>query len=132
MLRSALGDFSHRAREQSDHDRCAERDLEGQHSTLLAGSIVANILRRLVNIELICAALLALALIAHPFVIDLGGSSQALASNRAAAVLRSLMFVGAAGIVVFDWLVVWPRLLKFRTEYIDHADEPEIANRGER
>ena len=30
--------------------------------------------------------------------------------------------------VAFDRLVVWPRLLRHRQTYLDHADEPEVAN----
>ena len=73
-------------------------NLEGQHSTLLAGTIVANLIQRLLTVELICGSALLLALIAHPFVIDMSAGSDPLSSNRAAAVLRSILFLGAVGI----------------------------------
>src|SRR5437764_11366292 len=38
------------------------------------------------------------------------------------------MFIGAVGFVLFDWLLVWPRIRQYRDEYVEHADEPEIAN----
>src|SRR6188472_1825196 len=38
-------------------------NLEGQHATLLAGTIVSNLLARLAKIEIICAAIILLALI---------------------------------------------------------------------
>ena len=38
------------------------------------------------------------------------------------------MFVAAVAFSVYDWRVIGPRLQKFRQTYIDHADEPEVAN----
>ena len=29
---------------------------------------------------------------------------------------------------MYDWRAVWPKVWKFRQEYIDHADEPDVAN----
>src|SRR6266446_2922425 len=46
-------------------------NLEGQHGTLLAGTIVANLIQRLLAVELICGGALLLMLIVQPFVIDL-------------------------------------------------------------
>jgi hypothetical protein len=31
-------------------------------------------------------------------------------------------------LVFYDWRFVWPRIDEHRKKYIDHADEPEIAN----
>src|SRR5207253_632524 len=42
-------------------------NLEGQHSTLLAGSIVANLLSRVAQVELICAGVVLLALLLYFF-----------------------------------------------------------------
>jgi hypothetical protein len=104
-------------------------NLEGQHGTLLAGTIVANLIQRLLSVELICGTALLLMLIAQPFVIDLSRDpNNPLSNNIAAAVLRAVLFLGAAGIVIYDWRVLWPRIAKHRTRYIDHADEPEVAN----
>src|SRR6476620_11474563 len=64
-------------------------NLEGQHGTLLAGSIVGDILDRLSRVELICAGVLLLMLIAQPFLIDLRGQ------NLTAAILRSAMYLAA-------------------------------------
>ena len=30
--------------------------------------------------------------------------------------------------MLYDWRIVWPRIVRFRDQYIDHADEPEVAN----
>ena len=37
------------------------------------------------------------------------------------------VYLAATGIVAFDFWVAWPRIQRLRAEYIDHADEPEIA-----
>ena len=103
-------------------------NLEGQHATLLAGSIVGELLRRMVNVELICAGVLLLASIIQPFVIDVSPGNDALSSNLTAAILRTILILAAAAIVVYGWRVTWPKLTKYRKQYIDHADEPEIAN----
>jgi hypothetical protein len=83
---------------------------------------VGNILDRLARVELICGGVLLLMLIAQPFLIDLRGQ------NLTAAILRSVMFLAAVALVVYDWRVVWPKIQRHRAEYIEHADEPELAN----
>jgi hypothetical protein len=97
-------------------------NLDGQHSTLLAGKIVFNLIERLLSVEIICAAVVLLALIVQPFVIDLGGD------NKVSAIVRSILFVASAGVVFFDWQFVWPKIRADLQTYLDHADEPEIAN----
>ena len=98
-------------------------NLEGQHGTLLAGSIVANLLGTLIRVELACAAALLVAILGQWLLIPLN-NFQALLF----AILRSTLFVAAVVVVVYDWRVVWPKVWKYRQEYIDHADEPEVAN----
>ena len=98
-------------------------NLDKQHSTLLAGSIVANLLNLLVRVQLACAAALFITMIVQWIYIDHSSGTQLWA-----AILRSAMFIAAVVLAVYDWLVVWPRVQQFRQEYIDHADEPEIAN----
>jgi putative Mn2+ efflux pump MntP len=97
-------------------------NLEGQHGTLLAGSIVGNLLGRLAQIEFICAFALLVTLGAQMFMIDLDGP------NRTASILRWVLYVAAVMVLLFDWQVVAARIRKFRAEYIDHADEPDVAN----
>ena len=97
-------------------------NLEGQHGTLLAGSIVGNLLARLSLIEFICAFALLVTLGAQMFMIDLDGP------NRTASTLRWVLYVAAVCVLMFDWQVVAARIKRFRTEYIEHADEPDIAN----
>jgi hypothetical protein len=97
-------------------------NLDGQHSTLLAGTVVFNLVARLLQVELICGAALLLSFIAQTFVIDLHGD------NGLAAIIRGGLFVLAMGAVLVDWKFVWPKIQSSRSEYIDHADEPEVAN----
>lgn len=95
-------------------------NLEGQHGTLLAGTIVANLLTGLRRIELACAAGLLVAIVVHWFL--------PLNEDLIARFLRSILYLTAVGIVVYQWRVVWPRIERHRKEYIDHADDPDIAN----
>ena len=97
-------------------------NLDGQHSTLLAGSIVANLLEVLTRFELYCAAGLFLGLMGQWFLVD--KSSWSLI----AMVLRTSLYFAAVITVIYDWRIVWPKIQKYRQEYLDHADEPDIAN----
>lgn len=97
-------------------------NLEGQHGTLLAGTIVSQLLVTLARVQLVCGIGLAIAFIAQFFLIDLNGN------NLTAMTIRLVLFIIAAGVVIYDRTVVWPNLQRFRQEYLDHADEPEIAN----
>jgi hypothetical protein len=97
-------------------------NLEKQHSSLLAGDVVANILRLFSNVQLACGAALLITLIAQWGVMDLEWQ------NRIHAIIRSVLFFAAAGVVLYDRYFVWPRLMQHRQTYLDHADEPEIAN----
>jgi hypothetical protein len=102
-------------------------NLEGQHATLLAGSIVGNVLLRLSQVEMVCAVALVLALIAQFFVADMSGTGLT-ESNLTAAVIRCVLTVAAAAVVAYDRYVVWPAIQRHRTTYVEHADEPEVAN----
>jgi hypothetical protein len=97
-------------------------NLEGQHGTLLAGSIIGAMVARLARVQLICGAALLLTLIAHFFLADLTGA------NRTAAVIRMALFFAAAAISLYDAWVVWPQAWRHRQEFIDNADEPDVAN----
>ena len=97
-------------------------NLEGQHGTLLAGSIVGNLIARLARLQLACGGLLLLALVAHLFVANLEGN------NLTVAIIRTALLLAAGGVALYDGWLVWPRLWRHRQEFIDHADEPEVAN----
>jgi len=97
-------------------------NLEGQHATLLAGSIVSNLLSRLANIQLACAGVVFIATIAQFFTANMDGM------NRLVAIFRLVLCLAAAGVVAYDRFMIWPRITRSRAEYIEHADEPEVAN----
>jgi len=97
-------------------------NLEKSHGSLLAGNIVANILRLFSTIQLGCAGALLLTLLAQWGVMDL---SQ---RNMLHAIIRAVLFIAAATIAIYDRYTVWPKLMQHRQTYIDHADEPDIAN----
>lgn len=95
--------------------------LSDQHGTLLAGSIVGNILERLSMIQLICGGVVLVAWGAQYFLIELGGSL------RAAMFVRLILIVFALGIVAYDAFVLSPRIRHERQQFVEHADEPEVA-----
>ena len=99
-------------------------NLEGQHGTLLAGSIIGELMGPLIRIELVCAGVLLLALIGQWLILQ----PQADVAHIMVPVLRTMMFVAATVFLIYDWRVVWPRMWRYRQEYLDHADEPDVAN----
>lgn len=98
-------------------------NLENQHGTLLAGAIVGNLLRMLVRVQAVCAGALFLALGAQWFWVNLHDRSQLIT-----IILRSALFVAAVILMAYDALSVAPKMWRHRQEYLDHADEPDIAN----
>lgn len=97
-------------------------NMEGQHGTLLAGTIVFNLVRQFRVIQLAAAGVLFVAVVAQSFLIDLSGT------NGAAALVRGALFAAAAVTLLVDWRIIGPKVEVFRQEYLDNADEPEIAN----
>jgi hypothetical protein len=103
-------------------------NLDNQHATLLAGSIVGDLIERLSRVQLACAVALGLTLLAQGFMIDLTAGGDALRSNRGAFAVRVLLFMAAAATLAYDRRAVWPRVVAHRARFIEHADDPEIAN----
>src|SRR5262249_26236408 len=97
-------------------------NLENQHGSLLAGEIVGSILRKMASIQIGCAAILLITLILQWFVMDIS------TTNKFHGVLRICFFVGAVAVHFYDRFVIWPKVWRHRQEYLDHADEPEVAN----
>jgi hypothetical protein len=98
-------------------------NLEGQHGTLLAGTIIGNLIAVLSRIELVCSGILLVTIVAQWFLIDVGVSS-----NRLSLFVRSAFYLAATVIVVYDWRILWPKIWKNRQQFIDNADDPERAN----
>lgn len=97
-------------------------NLEHQHGTLLAGTIVGNLLAHLRWVQAACALLLFGTMIAQVFTIDLSGP------NGTAALVRAGLLIAAAGLLAVDWAYLAPRVARHRQEYLDHADDPDVAN----
>jgi hypothetical protein len=98
-------------------------NLEGQHATLLAGTIVGDLIAMLFRIELLCAGVLFATIAAQWFLIDIRNPL-----NLAATLVRSALYVAATVIVIYDSRVLWPRIRISLKTFIEHADEPEVAN----
>ena len=96
-------------------------NLEGQHGTLLAGTIVANLLATLVRVQLVCAIGVLLAIVLQWITID----PRRFWSEH---LIRSALYIGVVALLLYDWRRVGPRMMEHRQKYIDHADEPDVAN----
>ena len=97
-------------------------NLEGQHSDLLAGGIVSNLLAALTRLEYLCAGGMALAFVGEWLLVSRGGYNWAL------PLVRTALYLAALGLVLYDGRVVRPKLEEARQTYIDNADEPDVAN----
>lgn len=97
-------------------------NLEKQHGSLLAGAVVGSILRMVSTIAMGCAGVLLIMLVAQWLLMDRS------VGNVVHGVLRSVFFVGAVVFTLYDRYVTWPKVWKYREEFIAHADEPEVAN----
>ena len=98
-------------------------NLDKQHSSLLSGTIVANLLGMLARVQFVAAAALLVVLAAQWFVINVESTQRLLA-----AIVRCSLYAAAVILLVYDRRFVWPRIWASRQRYIDHADEPEVAN----
>jgi len=97
-------------------------NLENQHASLLAGGIVGNILKAMSRVQLGCAGVLLPVQVLQWLVMDRS------MGNTIHGLLRLVFFVAAMALVLYDRYVTWPKVWKYRQEYIDHADEPDVAN----
>jgi hypothetical protein len=98
-------------------------NLDDQHSTLLAGAIVGNLISAMTRVEVVCAGILFLALVSQWFLIDLSDTW-----NKASAFVRFGLFLAATAVVIYNGWVLWPKVMKTRQAYIDDADDPDKAN----
>src|SRR5262249_43056829 len=73
-------------------------------------------------IELVCSAVLAVTIIGQWIIL------HPRAGELFAPILRSAMYLAATVFLIYDWRIVWPRMWKFRQEYLDNADNPDLAN----
>lgn len=97
-------------------------NLERQHGTLLAGDIIRTLLISLTRLAYLCAAGLLIALIGEWVVVGRGGRDWVL------PLVRSSLFIAAAVLMIYDARFVRPRIEEARRTFVDHADEPDVAN----
>lgn len=97
-------------------------NLEQQHATLLAGSVVGELLRMLRRVEVACAAVLLVMLVLQWVFLsrDQGSLIQ--------GIVRSALYLAAVALVVYDLVLLSPRIGRARQEYVDNADDPDVAN----
>ena len=98
-------------------------NLEGQHSMLLAGSIIGELISSLARIEIICAAIVLVMMGSQWFLIDLADPW-----TKSSEFVRCALGLAATGVVIYDGWFLWPRIIKTRQTFIDNADDPEKAN----
>jgi uncharacterized membrane protein YwzB len=97
-------------------------NLDAQHSALLGGNIVAALLRLLHIIGVVCASVLLAAFVLQFILLRPVGQA------RIESVLRAILFLGCVGVFLFDWLYISRKVAYYRSHYIEHADQPDIAN----
>ncbi|HEX8324317.1 MAG TPA: hypothetical protein VF595_10430 [Tepidisphaeraceae bacterium] len=97
-------------------------NLDAQHSTLLASMIVGELLSVLFKLQAVCATVLLPALVGQWFFVDRSGVALML------PIMVSGLYVGAVLCLVYGWRVVLPKVLRHRATYIEHADDPDVAN----
>jgi len=97
-------------------------NLDGQHGTLLGSLIVGDLANYLVRIELISAGVLLIAIVGQWIILAPAGT------ELIPPLVRAALYLIAAVLLIYKWRVTWPRMIQHRTDYIDHADEPEKAN----
>jgi putative copper export protein len=97
-------------------------NLENEHGNLLAGGIVGGVLRQLSTIFLFCAGAIGVMLVVQWFVM---GDSTA---NRIGYVVRCTLFLACLGLSLYDRYALWPKVWRYRQEYVDNADDPDVAN----
>src|SRR5438477_161569 len=97
-------------------------NLEGQHGTLLASTIVGKLMQPVQRLELLCAGVLLLASMGQWIVLRPSGPDLVM------PILRGAMYLAAAVLLLYDWRIIWPKIWRYRQEYLDNADNPEIAN----
>ena len=97
-------------------------NLEGQHGELLGGGVIGRIMEVLFRVELTCAAALLLTIVAQWVLLQPSGPFLML------PIVRTAVYLGAVGMLIYHWRVLWPRMWKVRQEYIDNADNVDVAN----
>jgi len=97
-------------------------NLDRQHSTLLAGQVVSDLVQMLFRIEVVCMIAFGPALAAKWFITELSDGRIILPA------LVTTLYMLAVAFELYAWRVVWPKVMAHRAKYIEFADEPDVAN----
>lgn len=97
-------------------------NLDQQHSVLLASNVIIEILKTLFRLQGVCALAFLPALVAKWFITDL------LELRLLVPILVSALYVIAVGFHLYAWRVVVPKVIGHRAKFIEHADDPDVAN----
>jgi hypothetical protein len=97
-------------------------NLDDQHATLLASTIVGRLLKALSRIGIVCAVLLLIGLSGQILILKPSGT------GLVQVLIRVSLYVLLTIVLVYDMRYVSPKLFHFRQLYIDQADNPDIAN----
>jgi hypothetical protein len=97
-------------------------NVDHDHASLLAGTLIGAMLRHMAGVQIVCAGFVLVALIAQWLVI----SEDSL--SRLSALARCILFVAAAGMLVYDRRILWPKIWKAREQFLENADNPDAAN----
>jgi hypothetical protein len=97
-------------------------NLDRQHSTLLAGQVVSDLVQMLFRIEVVCMIGLGPALAGKWLITELTDGRFIFPT------LVTALYVLAVVYEIYAWRVVWPRVMLHREKYIEFADDPDVAN----
>ncbi len=97
-------------------------NLDRQHSSLLSANVVSQLLGSLWRVSLVCMVALALAQAGEWAMVAQGNRDFVL------PLVRTVLLVLAAALTVYDARAVRPKAEAARQDYVDNADEPDVAN----
>jgi hypothetical protein len=97
-------------------------NLDGQHSSLLGGRLVGELLSLLTRVELWCGVTLVVAQAGEWMLTFVYGYDPVL------PFIRTGLLALAGGMAVYAGRSLRPKASAARQEYVDHADEPDVAN----
>lgn len=98
-------------------------NLDNQHATLLAGSVMANLLAMVFRVQIICMIGVGVGMLAQWFTAGITSGA-----DIAMAILRNTLFAAAVIAAIYLQRSLWPKIMTARQKYIDNADSPDIAN----
>ena len=97
-------------------------NLDAQHSQLLSSTIVGQLMQALNRAAIAFAIAVGIGLVGQAILLKPFGATLV------QLVVRASLFAFAAAALFYDWRWVSPRLFAERQRYIEHADNPDVAN----